>query len=169
MIKKAILILFPIVALIGIFYYANVTNANPTETINEKKIPLEIKDNTVQCPQCNMFIVGKKYTAQIVTSDNKTHFFDDPGCAVLWLDSHRDYAKDRVFWVYTVDTKKWLHVEDAYFSISDATPMRYGFGAYENKKDGFIDYEEMKLRMLRGENMTNPKIRKKILSSLKEN
>lgn len=167
MIKKAILILFPIIALVGIYYYVQISNQNPSEIENKEKLPLEVKDNTVQCPQCNMFLVGKDFTAQIITSDNKTHFFDDPGCAVLWIEEHKVNLNDIVFWVYTLDTKKWIHVQDAYFSISDITPMRYGFGAYEHKKDGFIDYEEMSLRMLRGENMTNPKIRKKILSALK--
>ncbi len=46
--------------------------------------------------------------------------------------------------------------------------MHYGFGVHEDKKKGYIDFKEMRLRMLRGENMTNPKIRKKILQQEKE-
>lgn len=37
--------------------------------------------------------------------------------------------------------------------------MHYGFGAYEQPKEGLIDFNEMRTRMLRGENMNNPKIR----------
>ncbi len=48
---------------------------------------------------------------------------------------------------------------------ANETPMHYGFGAYENLKEGMIDFNEMRLRMLRGENMSDPKIRKKLLGS----
>ncbi len=41
--------------------------------------------------------------------------------------------------------------------------MGYGFGAYENKKEDVINFEEMLLKMYRGENLTNPHIRKKLL------
>ena len=79
--KKAILILFPIIILVGVFLFMK--TQNPSSIINTKKEPLEFKDNQIQCPQCNMFLVGKKYTAETVTSDGKTHFFDDVGC--LWF------------------------------------------------------------------------------------
>jgi len=50
-------------------------------------------------------------------------------------------------------------------SVSDfEIPMHYGFGAYENNKEKRIGFEQMILRMIRGENITNPLIRKKIVS-----
>jgi len=167
MIKRVVLVIFPLFAIIALLYYLNEENKNPTDVINSEKKPLSFKDNSVQCPECNMFLVGKDYTVQVITNDNKTHFFDDPGCAILWLNENNIDDKDIVIWFYTVDTKRWKKSDEVYFSISDMTPMRYGFGAYENKKDGLISYNEMKMRMLRGENMTNPKIRRKILENLR--
>jgi hypothetical protein len=41
--------------------------------------------------------------------------------------------------------------------------MNYGFGAYESKQDRSIGFDEVILKMLRGEHMANPKIRKQIL------
>ncbi len=41
--------------------------------------------------------------------------------------------------------------------------MMYGFSAYENKQENIIYYEEVMMKMLRGEHMANPKIRKQIL------
>ena len=41
--------------------------------------------------------------------------------------------------------------------------MGYGFGAYEHDRDFLIDFETMRLRMLRGETLNNPKIRKQIM------
>ncbi len=40
--------------------------------------------------------------------------------------------------------------------------MGYGFGAVENKKEGLVSYEEMKLLMLQGKNLHNPFIKKKL-------
>ena len=167
MIKKVILIIFPFIALGAIFFYMSMKNQSITDIKNTKKVPLEFEDNKVQCPQCHMFLVGKKYTAQVITKDLKTHFFDDPGCMILWLEKNHIDPKSVTIWIYTLDTKRWIDAKKAHYSISDFTPMRYGFGAYEHNKEGFIDFDEMRLRMLRGENMTNPKIRKKILQQQK--
>ena len=159
--KKAILVMFPIVILLGAFLFLK--TEDPTQVTNLKKEPLEFKDNTIQCPQCNMFLVGKKYTAETVTHDGKTHFFDDVGCMVLWVEQNVKDDNELVGWVFTLDSQKWVKADKAFYSINDGTPMHYGFGAYEKSFEKAIEYEEMKLRMLRGENMTNPKIRKKIL------
>lgn len=161
--KKLVLLLFPLLALALLFFVYQKMHELPTEVLNHKKEPLEVKDNTVQCPVCFMYIVGKDYTAQAVSEDKKTHFFDDVGCLVLWVE---EYAKDKdvVQWVYTLDTKRWIDATKAYYSVDDMkTPMEYGFGAYEKRQEGFIGFEEMRLRMLRGETLLNPKIRKKIL------
>ena len=114
------------------------------------------------CPQCNMPIVSKKDSAKIV-SGGKTIFFDDVGCAILWLKEKNIKAKDVEFIVYLRDSKNYLNAENAFYSVNDKTPMNYGFGAYKIKKDGFVNFKEMQLKMFRGENLTDPKIRKKIL------
>jgi hypothetical protein len=41
--------------------------------------------------------------------------------------------------------------------------MRYGFGAYEVKQDGFITFDEMSLKVLRNETLRNPYIQKELL------
>ncbi len=164
MIKKVILIVFPIIVLLGLFYYKMESNKKVTDIENLKKIPLKIIPNKVQDPQCHMYLSGNNFAVQVITKDYKTHFFDDPGCAVLWMNSKKIEPKNAVIWAYSMDTKRWINAKKAYFSISDfETPMHYGFGVHEKNKKNFIDFKEMRLRMLRGENMTNPKIRKRIL------
>lgn len=163
--KKAILILFPILALIGIFYYASQANISVTDIENTDKVPLKIEPNKVQDPQCHMFLSGDDFAVQVITKDLKTHFFDDPGCSILWMEANKIDPKETVIWAYSIDSKKWINAKKAYYSISDfQTPMHYGFGVYENSAQKRIGFEKMRLKMLRGENMTNPKIRKKILS-----
>jgi hypothetical protein len=159
--KKFILILFPLLSLVAVFYLYKLQN--PSQISNKNKTPLSFKDNKEQCPQCHMYLVGKKFTAQAIGDDFKTHFFDDVGCMILWVEEHKE-LKNVVLWVYTIDTKRYIQAQKAWYSIDENTPMEYGFGAYENKKESFIAFDEMKLRMLRGETLQNPKIRKKILS-----
>lgn len=154
-----ILILFPIIVLGGFFLFLHVKNQLPTQVTNTLKAPLEFKDNTVQCPQCHMLIVGKKHTAQIITNDLKTHFFDDVGCAILWMKEQKIEPQSITFWVYSNDTNRYIDALNAFYTRNDETPMHYGFGAYENPKEGILDFSEMRLRMLRGENMSDPKIR----------
>jgi len=154
-----VLILFPIIALSGFFWFMHAKNQLPTEMLNSAKVPLEFKDNTIQCPQCHMYLVGKKHTAQIITTDLKTHIFDDIGCALLWLKEHKIEPNETTMWVFSNDTNRYIDALKAFYSISDETPMRYGFGAYESSKEVMIDFNEMRLRMLRGENMSDPKVK----------
>lgn len=157
-----VLVLFPIVVLGGFFWFLHVKHQLPTEITNSKKIPLEFKDNTIQCPQCHMSLVRTLYTAQIITQDSKTHFFDDIGCAILWMKEQKTELQTITFWIFSNDTNRYIDAFKAFYSSNDKTPMHYGFGAYEHQKDGLIDFTEMRLRMLRGENMSDPKIRKNL-------
>ncbi|MDX1808783.1 MAG: hypothetical protein R3331_04545 [Sulfurospirillaceae bacterium] len=169
MIKKAILVILPIVVLAGLAYYKMTLNRSILDINNSDKVPLSFKDNKIQCPECKMYLVGKRFTVQIITNDNKTHLFDDPGCAILWMEKNKINTDTAVIWVYSIDTKKYINAKTAHYSIYDyADPMHYGFGAYEKNKKGFIDFNDMRLKMLRGENMTNPKIRKKILEEIQK-
>ncbi|NBK98221.1 MAG: hypothetical protein EOM50_09395 [Erysipelotrichia bacterium] len=160
-----ILIVFPLLMLCAFLYTLHLKNQLPTDIANHERISLEFKNNTVQCPQCHMYLVGKKYTAQIITNDLKTHFFDDIGCAILWLKEHKIEPKMITFWVFSNDTDRYINAFKASYSLTDNTPMHYGFGAYQNWEEGRINFEEMRLRMLRGENMSDPKIRKQLLGS----
>ena len=63
----------------------------------------------------------------------------------------------------SIDTKQYINGRTAWYSRTDNTPMRYGFGAYEIKQDGFITFEEMSLKVLRNETLRNPYIQKELL------
>jgi len=115
------------------------------------------KDNKI-CPVCKMEVKTKKFSAKIGRTN-----FDDIGCMILWakkqnIDFNKVDAK-----VYASDTNRYISAKDAFFTFNEHTPMRYGFNAYEHKLTNSIDFDTVRLRMLRGETMVNPKIRKKIL------
>ena len=127
--------------------------------VEQKALPLKL--NFTNDTQCKMLIKTEENTAQVVAPDGRTWFFDDPGCMVLWLEG-KGFKETAKLWVHTLDTKKWVDARTASYAVAEHTAMHYGFGARANI-DKSINYKEMRLRMLRGENMTNPKIRKKLL------
>ena len=130
---------------------------------NFKKLPLKMELNKYQDSDCGMVIEDLEYASQVISHTGKTWFFHDHGGLVHWLED-KDFQKDATIWVMSKDTKKWINGKTAFYSLTDKTPMGYGFGAYENKQEGHIDYETMRLRMLRGETMNNPFIQQQLLS-----
>ena len=129
---------------------------------NLKQIPLEMKLDKYQDSDCGMVITDFDYASQVIAPDGKTWFFHDHGGFIHWLED-KSFKDNATIWVMSRDTHKWIDGRLALYSSNEITPMGYGFGAYENQKKGLISFEEMKLKMLRGETMNNPKIRKKLL------
>jgi len=122
---------------------------------------VNIKAKEYQCSECNMDIEDMRYEAQIITKNGNTYFFDDIGCIALWLKNHNPKIVKML--TKTIDSGKWVNVNEAWYSRVAQSPMGYGFGAYELKKDNLINYEEMKTLMLQGKNLHDPFIRKKLL------
>jgi len=129
---------------------------------NLKKLPLKMELNKYQDSDCGMVIENFEYVAQVISPSGNTWFFHDHGGFVNWLKDKK-FEKEAVIWVMSRDTKKWIDAREAFYSLNEITPMGYGFGAYKKTKEGFVTYEEMRLKMLRGETMNNPLIRKRLL------
>jgi len=166
MIKKFIpfIVVFALVgAIVGIFLL--LASKNQMIVIKEhnlKKLPFELVLNKYQDSDCGMVIDDLTDVSQVISPSGKTWFFHDHGGFVKWLED-KPFRNDAVIWVMSRDTKKYIDARSAYFSLTDETPMGYGFGAYEKKAEGRVDFDTMRLRMLRGENLNNPHIRKKLL------
>ena len=129
---------------------------------NTEQQPILFEKGKVRCSECQMIIADYPFSAQIATPSGKTYFFSDVGSFVKW-NATKDFGGREKIWVFANDTGHWIDAKTAFYSVDDATPMEYGFAAYETRQEDFIDYETMKMKMLRGENMTNPAYRKKIL------
>ncbi len=102
------------------------------------------------------------HTAKI-EDDGDINYFDDPGCMILWAKKNGMDCNGVKAKIFSNDTKRYIKVIDAFYTINEKTPMLYGFSAYEKEQENSIDFKEVKIRMLRGEHMANPKIRKHIL------
>jgi len=129
---------------------------------NHEHKPVDITLNHFQDTKCGMTITSNKHSAQAVAPDGRTWFFDDPGCLALWY-KNIEFQKDAVIWVFSNDTNEYIDGKKAWYNKTSNTPMEYGFGAYKNKKEGMISFDEMIIKMYRGENLTNPLIRNKLL------
>ena len=157
-----IVLLFILIIVTVFLSLAKVQNMVVIKEGNLKKIPLEIVLDKYQDSDCGMVIKDLKYVSQVIAPDGKTWFFHDHGGFIHWLED-KNFKDDAVIWVRTVDTKKYIKAEDAFYSLNDITPMGYGFGAYEYAQKNRVAFKVMKLKMLRGETMNNPKIKKQLL------
>jgi len=130
---------------------------------NPQMIALDFNASGATCPKCRMGVEHNENAAQVVFEDEKTYIFDDVGCLVLWIEQVKANREAIKMFVFTKDTHRWIDAKKAFYSLKDETPMGYGFGGYEKNQAEFIDFETMRLKMLRGENMADPKIRKMLL------
>ncbi len=128
---------------------------------NKNGKPLDFAPKEVQCVECTMQLEKKRDSAQAVLTNGRTYFFDDPGCMALWL-KNKDYSTMKL-WVFTRDTHRYIDALKACYRLGEITPMNYGFGAYEKKVKGCVDFEKFLRMMYRGENMKDPAIRKKYI------
>lgn len=164
---KKILPFLTIIIIIAVIVIIFLSMSNKKQMVvlkegNITQTPLEIILGKYQDSDCGMIIDDMTYVSQVASKSGKTWFFHDHGGMVNWLKdkSIKDTGK---IWVMTIDTKKYIDGRKAWYSRTENTPMGYGFGAYEKKEDNLISFDEMSLKMLRGENLTNPYIRKELL------
>lgn len=123
----------------------------------------ENEEHLKVCPQCHMELPASNIHTSFIKEGSSTEYFDDIGCMVLWIKKHNANVDEIEMQVFTNDTKKYISAQKAFYKFNEKTPMLYGFSAYENKQEEIIDFDEVMMKMLRGEHMANPKIRKQIL------
>ena len=107
--------------------------------------PVDVKWDRVTCDRCRMVLSARTYSAQIraFTADGKStlHFFDDIGCAVIWLDEQRWREDPRTqIWVTDWRNGAWIDARTAHYLPGKETPMQYGLGAQSEPASGAIDF-----------------------------
>jgi len=163
--KLAPIIFLFVFVLVIVLVFVSLSKSQKMVVIKEGNLahkPLPMKLHKYQDSFCGMVIDDLSYASQVVAPDGKTWFFHDHGDFVQWLED-KPFKNQAVIWVRSRDTKRWIDAKKAFYTQNEITPMEYGFGAYEHKKDGMIDFTTMRLKILRGETMKNPKIKKQLL------
>jgi len=122
--------------------------------------PVEVKWDRVTCERCRMVLSDRRHSAQvrIPKSDGKSKvlFFDDIGCAVIWLEDKpwRDDRQTEV-WVNDWRSGEWIDVRSAYYLPGQETPMQYGLGAQTEPANGALNYAVAKAHIFDVERRVN--------------
>lgn len=133
-------------------------------TGNTGRTPVPMEPGVYQDTRCAMLIEDVTQAAQAVDRRGRTWFFDDVGCLALWLDTARD-PDELALWVQARDTGQWLDARRAWYVRDAETVMEYGFAPYATVAPDRVDFRTMQRMMLRGENLTDPYVRKELLDA----
>jgi len=93
--------------------------------------------NHQACAHCKMLIGDPHFAAQLVTADGEVLSFDDPGCALRYIDEHHP-AIHRL-WFHHSTAERWLSADEVAFGTGGVTPMGYGLLAVDRGTPGSID------------------------------
>lgn len=98
--------------------------------------PGEVRWDKVSCERCLMSVSDRHFSAQIrggpAERKSRLYYFDDFGCAVLWLQDQPWRAEPRnEIWVTNAQTGQWLDARTAGFNTGFITPMDFGLGAVD--------------------------------------
>lgn len=113
----------------------------------EETGPGEIRWDRVICERCKMAVSDHYYSAQVRGAlrekRTKLYYFDDLGCAVLWLDK-QDWKKDprTEIWVNDFNTGNWINAEKCIYETGKITPMDFGLGATLQSDETTVNYAE---------------------------
>jgi len=166
MIKK-IIPLSVVLILVVVILFISLASAKKTVVVkdgNIEQLPIEMQVGLYQDSDCKMVINNLIDASQVTIKSGKSWFFHDHGGMIKWLED-KEFRNSAKIWVMSRDTKRWIDAKEAFYSLRDETPMGYGFGAYEKNSDGYVNFDTMRLRMLRGETLRNPLIRKQLLGN----
>ncbi len=158
-------VLIGVIVLIIVALFLSLAKTQKMVVIKEgnlKQLPLKMELHKFQDSYCGMVIDDLSYASQVIAPDGKTWFFHDHGDFVQWLNDKK-FKDSAAIWVMSRDTHRWIDGRKAYYTLNEMTPMGFGFGAYEHKKEGSVDFDTMRLKTLRGETMQDPKIRKQLI------
>jgi hypothetical protein len=152
-----IITLIIVISIMVLLFLSMSTAQKMTVIVNNNisKQPVDIVLNHFQDSDCGMPIEDINYASEAISPKGNTWFFHDHGGLAHWMQDKK-FKDQLVIWVWAKDTQKWIDGRKAWYSTNENTPMSYGFVAYENKKRGMIDFDEMYLRVLREETMANP-------------
>ncbi len=111
--------------------------------------PVDVKWDRYTCERCRMVLSDRKHAAEVrvkpSSGRSKVHFFDDIGCAVVWLQDKpfRDAAGTQI-WVTDWRTGHWIDARNASYVLGQVTPMEYGLGAQSEPQTGALSFEQAK-------------------------
>jgi len=135
---------------------------------NEEQLPVDFVWDRVACEECKMALSDPHYSAQVIGSNGKAYYFDDIGCAILWLKRQPWKNKART-WVNDVNSTEWIDAQKANWMYGDPkTPMGYGFAATLSPVENALDWETVNKWVVIGKTLVNENLVKHLGNSDKQ-
>ncbi len=114
--------------------------------------PAKVHWDREVCPRCRMAVSDKTFSTQIRANlpgkRSKVYYFDDFGCAILWLEEQAWKNEPNIeIWINHYQTGEWLAAKTSLFVKDQITPMDYRLGAInkeeasEHAAEATIDFE----------------------------
>ncbi len=121
--------------------------------------PAEVRWDRHACERCRMVLSDRKHSAQIRYAKgerSEVKFFDDIGCAVIWLEEQpfADLPTTEI-WVTDWRGGEWIDAAKATYVKGQVTPMEYGLGAQNESAPSGIDFTQAKAHILEVERRFN--------------
>jgi copper chaperone NosL len=113
--------------------------------------PVEVKWDRVACERCRMVLSDRRHSAQVRVSKpngrSEVFFFDDIGCALIWLEGQPPEARKSPpteIWVNDWRDGHWIDARTASYVPGQVTPMGYGLGAQAEPTKGGTGFARAK-------------------------
>jgi len=102
--------------------------------------PAEVAWDRDTCEHCYMTVGDRRAAAQVrLDPGGPAHFFDDLGCALLFLDEKQRRQDFAELWVRDREEDRWLDGRIAHYVEVSSTPMEYGFAAVSVPSGASLD------------------------------
>jgi copper chaperone NosL len=113
--------------------------------------PVEVKWDRVTCERCRMVLSDRRHAVEVRLrrpgGRSKVLFFDDIGCALIWLERQPPEARESPSTEIRVNdwrSGEWIDARSAHYLTGQETPMQYGLGAQTEPADDALDYAAAK-------------------------
>lgn len=122
--------------------------------------PREAKWDRSTCERCRMVLSDRQHSAQVrvkeASGKSRVFYFDDIGCAVIWLDDkpYKD-AQETEIWVTDWRSGDWIDARTATYLPGQITPMQYGLGAQTEISHDGLSFEQARLHIFEVESRFN--------------
>jgi copper chaperone NosL len=100
------------------------------------------------CAHCQMLIGEPRHAAQLITRDGEVLSFDDPGCALQYVNERSPQIHR--LWFHHGHDQRWLTAEKVGFAVGGNTPMGFGLVAVDLSTPGALDITAAQAHVRRG-------------------
>jgi hypothetical protein len=115
--------------------------------------PLDPQGGGTTCAYCNNVMGDRFHAARVRFIDERGNselrYFDDFGCAVLWLKDHPEADRpDTHLWVTDWRSGAWIDARTAVYLKGQVSPQRHGIGAQWDPDPRGMTFEQARASVL---------------------